>query len=62
LGDTYFALQRYKEALMAYDQAMHLNPNDPQVWSSRGTVLDVMGKRQDAIECYDRAEQLQLTH
>jgi Flp pilus assembly protein TadD len=45
---------------MAYDQAMHLNPNDPQVWSSRGTVLDIMGKRQDATDCYDRAERLQL--
>ena len=46
---------------MAYDQAMYFNPNDPQVWSSRGTVLDVLGKHQDAVDCYDRAEKLELT-
>jgi cytochrome c-type biogenesis protein CcmH/NrfG len=58
LGDTYFALERHKEALMAYEQAMQINPNDPQAWINRGTALDALGRHHEAEDCYDRAEQL----
>jgi tetratricopeptide (TPR) repeat protein len=60
LGDTYFALERFKEALMAYEQAMYINPDDPQIWLNRGTTLDAMGRRREAIDCYERADELRL--
>jgi len=58
LGDAYFALENYAEALNAYEQAIQHNPSDPLAWSNRGTALDALGRRKEAQECYERADQL----
>ena len=58
LGDTYFALERYSEALSAYGQALSLDPNNPEAWFNRATVLDVLGRPDQATLDYERAKQL----
>ena len=61
LGDAFFALERWSEALKTYEQAMVLNPNDPLAWSNRGTALDSLGRRNEAAQCYERADQLRAS-
>lgn len=58
LGDTYFALELYNEALGAYGQALSLDANNPEAWFNRATVLDVLGRPDQAAPDYDRAKQL----
>ena len=58
LGDTYFALELYTKALGAYGQALSLDPNNAEAWFNRATVLDVLGRSDQAVLDYERAEQL----
>ena len=58
LGDTFFALQRYPEALQAYDKALALQPRAALIWENKGTVLGLMGRLAEARLCRLRVEQL----
>jgi tetratricopeptide (TPR) repeat protein/tRNA A-37 threonylcarbamoyl transferase component Bud32 len=51
-------LQRYAEALTAYDQASQIQGDYPDLWRWRGNVLHTLGRYEEAIASYDRALRL----
>ncbi len=57
LGETYFALQRYGEAIEAYDAYLRLRPGliDYYVLQKRGDALAQIGNYADAIATYEQA-------
>lgn len=51
-------LQRYAEALAAYDRASQIRTDDPELWRWRGNVLYTLGRYEAAVESYNQAIQL----
>jgi len=55
-GDDLFVNQsKYSEAINAYDKAIELDPQNADVWYSKGYALDYLDKYNESIEAYDRA-------
>lgn len=51
---------RYDEALILYDQALHLNPNDAHASYHKGFVLHKLGRSREALRAYSLATRLGL--
>jgi tetratricopeptide (TPR) repeat protein len=49
----------YSDALMAYNQAIALNPNHGEAWYLRGNALGCLQQHQEALASYQRAIALQ---
>jgi tetratricopeptide (TPR) repeat protein len=58
LADTYFALERYPDALEAYGKVLDLDPNNAEAWFNQATLFDLLGRPDQAVYGYERAEQL----
>jgi tetratricopeptide (TPR) repeat protein len=54
-GKLFFENGEFLEAIECYEQALLLNPNDPDLWNSKGMILRTMGRYQEAIECFNRS-------
>ena len=57
-GNALAELERYDEAIEAFNEAIRLDPNDPQTWSAKGISLMMQGKYDGAIKAYDEAIKL----
>jgi Flp pilus assembly protein TadD len=43
-GDSRGRLNKYDEAITAYDKAIEINPNDSDAWYNKGVALDNLNK------------------
>lgn len=50
-------LQKHRQTVAAYNKAVQMNPNDPEVLQWRGNLLVALGRYEEAIGVYDRAIQ-----
>src|SRR6266704_1925567 len=57
-GDTYLNTKRYKEALLAFEQAIQLDPNDAVIYFNKGDALDELERYEEALVAYKRAIRL----
>ena len=57
-GDVLAEGKRYEEAVSAYDQALHLNPDDANVWFKKGNALLRLERYEEALSAFDRASPL----
>ena len=57
-GKKFFENGEYLEAMQCYEQAILLNPNDPDLWNSKGLVLRTLGRYNEAIECFNKSLQI----
>jgi len=57
-GDALRLLERHAEAVVAYDEAIALRPDDPQAWNHRGIALQELGEDAEALASYDQALRL----
>ncbi|MBE9012162.1 tetratricopeptide repeat protein, partial [Pseudanabaenaceae cyanobacterium LEGE 13415] len=57
-GDELFQLQRYREAIAAYDKAIGFQSNYT-AWFKRGIACENLQRFEDAIECYNKVVELQ---
>jgi len=57
-GYSLTALGRLQAAVAAFDQALALQPDDPQTHSDRATVLGYLGRHEEALAECDRAASL----
>jgi tetratricopeptide (TPR) repeat protein len=55
-GYALTGLKRYDQALFAFDQALHLNPEGTAVWSLTAQVLWALGRDSEAEEAELQAE------
>jgi len=48
----------FEKALSFFDQALLLNPDDPDLWNHKGITLRSLGRYDEASECYNKSLQL----
>lgn len=58
LGVAMHKAGRYKEALVAFNKAQHLDPRDAAPWSGRGHVYRSLGRYEEALAAYQEAQRL----
>lgn len=58
LGDVSHALNRYAEAIEAYQRVIELNPQDARSWNSLGTAQAALEHYEAAIQAFERAIEL----
>ncbi|WGV24039.1 serine/threonine-protein kinase [Halotia branconii] len=58
-GNTLFELQRYQDALAAYEQAVEIRPDYAQGWNGQGKTLSKLKQYKAALAAYDKAIQIQ---
>jgi uncharacterized repeat protein (TIGR01451 family) len=47
--------EKVEEALRYYDRLLEVDPSIEQAWQTKGELLEVLGRRDEALECFDRA-------
>ena len=57
-GNTFSDLKRYEEALSAYGQAIHLDPNNAPAYNNKGVALRYLQRYDEAIVAFDQAIRL----
>ena len=58
-GNALTDLQRHDEALAAYDKALALQPDSPELRLNKGRILNALARYDDALTCYNDALALQ---
>jgi tetratricopeptide (TPR) repeat protein len=53
-GDELFQVQRYREAIAAYDKAIQTHPDSSSAWFKCGIAHDNLQQFQEALTCYDQ--------
>jgi Flp pilus assembly protein TadD len=48
----------FEEALSYFDQAIIMQPNNPDLLNKKGVALRGLGRYDEAIECFNRSLQL----
>ena len=57
-GNVLYQLQRYAEALAAYEQAIRLDPNDATLYSNKGHAVQHLGRHEEVLAAYEQAIRL----
>src|SRR5437899_1625257 len=55
LGDALYAVERYEEAVEAYDRAIAAEPNNEEAWNNKGFTFFMLGIHEEALACYEKA-------
>ncbi len=56
-GDYLLQRQHFREAIVAYDRALHLQPEDAALWVKQGMAYDGIQHFENAIAAYQKATQ-----
>jgi len=62
LGNEYFDVDRPMESIEAYQRALELEPNDPNVLTDQGVMFRRLGWFDRAIDNFSRANQIDPRH
>ncbi len=57
-GKTFYQLKKYEEALVAFEQAIRLDPNLPSAYNSKGIALSNLQRYEEALVAYEQAIRL----
>ena len=49
---------KYDNALVAFDKALEIKPDDYKAWAHKAQLLDQIGRYKEAVEAYDKATSL----
>jgi tetratricopeptide (TPR) repeat protein len=49
---------KFEESLSFFDQALLLQPNNPDLLNKKGVILRSLGRYDEAIECFNKSLQL----
>ncbi len=55
-------LKRFEEAIVCFDKAIELNPNDIEALNNKGASLDYLKRHDEAIECFNKCLELDSNH
>jgi tetratricopeptide (TPR) repeat protein len=55
LGNEYYSLSQYEEAIASYDKAIEIKPDSHEAWNNRGIALGNLGRNEEAIASFDQA-------
>lgn len=62
LGNEYFDSNQFMDAIEAYDKALEIQPNSPDVLTDQGVMFRRLGWFDRAIENFSRANELAPNH
>ena len=54
-GKSFLEDGKFDDALGFFEQALLLNPDDPDLWNYKGIVLRSLGRYQEAMECFNKS-------
>jgi len=54
-GQLFLKDGKFNDALGFFEQALLLNPNDPDLWNHKGITLRSMGRYEEAMECFNKS-------
>lgn len=57
-GDDLFTLNRYQEAITAYEKVLQIQPGLDPIWFKQGLAHEALGNYEAAVAAYDRVLQL----
>ena len=46
---------KYDDALVCFEQALLLNPVDPDLWNNKGIALRSLGRYEESIKCFNKS-------
>lgn len=46
---------KYEEALEIFENALVLNPDDPDILNKKGVALRSLGRYEEAVRCFNRS-------
>jgi Flp pilus assembly protein TadD len=49
----------FEDALSFFEQAVILEPNNPEIWNQKGSALRSLGRYDEALDCFNRALELE---
>ena len=58
MGQEFMQIDRYKDALNAFNKSIELDPKSANSWDDKGKVLQKMGRINDSIKAYEKAIEL----
>ncbi len=61
-GNAYYEAGDYQQALEAYNRALELEPDHPNILNNRGNALDELERYEEALKDYNRALELEPDH
>jgi tetratricopeptide (TPR) repeat protein len=56
-GNVLLDLRRYRQAVVSYDKALEIRPDNDEAWYNRSTALFNLGRYEEAITSYDKVLQ-----
>jgi cytochrome c-type biogenesis protein CcmH/NrfG len=62
LGNDYFDTNQHQKSIDAYARALELQPNNPDVLTDQGVMYRAVGKFDEAIAVFEKAQQAAPTH
>lgn len=54
-GKKFLEMGKYDESLGAFEQALLLNQENPDLWNYKGVVLRSLGRYEEAMECFNHS-------
>ena len=54
-GQSFLKDGKFNDALGFFEQALLLNPDDPDLWNHKGIALRSMGRYEEAMECFNKS-------
>jgi Flp pilus assembly protein TadD len=57
-GNARFIQGKYTDAILAFDEAIRLDPELSPAWIGKGNALGALGRASEANAAYDRAREL----
>ncbi|MBI5324028.1 MAG: tetratricopeptide repeat protein [Ignavibacteriae bacterium] len=59
LGISYVKTEQFERALVCFDKAIQINPDFPNSWGWKGSVLKLLGKKEEGDECILKSKELE---
>ena len=57
-GNSFLESGNFDEALSFFEQAVLLDPKNPDLWNYKGTALRSMGRYAESMECFNNSLKL----
>ncbi|NYT06378.1 MAG: tetratricopeptide repeat protein [Methanomicrobiales archaeon] len=58
LAEALCSLDRHEEAISRFDEALHCDPADPELWIGKGRAYCGTGRFDQAVRCFEQAREL----
>ena len=54
-GKIHLDEENYNDALSFFEQALSLEPENPDLWNLKGMALRSLGRYDEALDCYNKS-------